>query len=68
MSAEYHPDRATLDSFSRGGLSAAEALRVEEHLRSGCALCQGRVDDLLLSKVGPELGSEATMDAAWARI
>ncbi|HEX7181377.1 MAG TPA: hypothetical protein VF756_06010 [Thermoanaerobaculia bacterium] len=68
MSAEYHPDRATLDSFSRGALSAAEALRVEAHLRSGCALCQGRVDDLLLSMVGPEPGSEAAMDTAWARI
>lgn len=68
MSAEYHPDQDTLDSFSRGALSAAEALRVEEHLRSGCALCQSRVDDLLLSMAGPEPGSEAAADAAWARI
>lgn len=73
MNAERHLDRDTLDSFSRGELSPEEALRVEEHLRSGCALCQGRVDDLLLSMAEsseprPEPGGEAAADAAWTRI
>jgi tetratricopeptide (TPR) repeat protein len=73
LSAEYHPDRDTLDSFSRGALSTDEALWVEEHLRSGCALCQDRVDDLLRSLAEPsapwpEPGFEDAADAAWIRI
>ena len=45
--AEYHLDRTALEAFSRGSLPAAEALRVEEHLRSGCPDCQRRVDEIL---------------------
>lgn len=44
---EHHPDRETLERFSRGELSTAEGRWIEEHLRSGCAVCQRKVDDLL---------------------
>lgn len=44
---EHHPDRDTLERFSRGELCAPEGRRIEEHLRSGCAVCQRKVDDLL---------------------
>jgi tetratricopeptide (TPR) repeat protein len=42
-----HPDRDTLESFSRGALSAEQAQWIEDHLRSGCPVCQRKVDDLL---------------------
>jgi len=47
--AEYHPDREDLECFARGE-SAAETERwILDHLRSGCAICQRTVDDLLPS-------------------
>src|SRR6185295_12620929 len=43
-----HPVRGSLESFSRGELDAAEERWIEDHLRSGCAVCQREVDALLL--------------------
>ena len=45
----HHPDRETLERFSSGGLPPEEGAWIEKHLRSGCAVCQKTVDDLLLS-------------------
>jgi tetratricopeptide (TPR) repeat protein len=47
--AGHHPDRETLERFSSGGLLPEEQAWIEKHLRSGCAVCQKTVDDLLLS-------------------
>ena len=47
MPAPLHPDRDTLERFSRGALSAEQAQWIEDHLRSGCPLCQRKVDELL---------------------
>jgi tetratricopeptide (TPR) repeat protein len=43
-----HPDRNALEGFSRGEFSAGEDRWIEDHLRSGCAVCQREVDALLL--------------------
>jgi tetratricopeptide (TPR) repeat protein len=45
--AEYHPDREALECFARGEILAAEERWIEEHLRSGCAICQRSIDSLL---------------------
>ncbi len=45
--AEYHPGRFALEQFARAASSFREERRIEAHLRSGCALCQRMVDDLL---------------------
>ncbi|HVT61559.1 MAG TPA: hypothetical protein VHR45_24575 [Thermoanaerobaculia bacterium] len=45
--AEYHPDRKALEEFAGGALRAEEGRWIEDHLRSGCAVCQRAVDDLL---------------------
>jgi tetratricopeptide (TPR) repeat protein len=47
--ADCRLDRDVLEIFSRGALSAAEALRVEFHLRSGCVACQRRIDEVVRS-------------------
>lgn len=47
MPDPFHPDRDTLESFSRGALSAEQAQWIEDHLRSGCPVCQRKVDELL---------------------
>jgi tetratricopeptide (TPR) repeat protein len=64
-----HPDHATLERYSRSELSSAESTRIEEHLRSGCARCQSKVDDFLL---GLERGlrdtPERRVDAGWDRL
>jgi hypothetical protein len=44
---EYHPDRNALESYARGEVLAEAARWIEDHLRSGCAVCQGTVDKLL---------------------
>jgi tetratricopeptide (TPR) repeat protein len=67
-----HPDRETLAAYSRGELSAAEGTRIERHLRSGCAICQPRVDELLLDieqmlQVGAPFATPA-VDAGWNRL
>jgi tetratricopeptide (TPR) repeat protein len=47
--AEYHPDRETLECFARGECIAETEQWILDHLRSGCAICQRTVDDLLPS-------------------
>jgi tetratricopeptide (TPR) repeat protein len=44
---EHRPDRKTLERFSSGGLHPEEGAWIEAHLRSGCAVCQKTVDELL---------------------
>jgi tetratricopeptide (TPR) repeat protein len=45
--AENHPDREKLENFARGELMIFEERRIEDHLRSGCPVCQRKIDDLL---------------------
>ena len=45
--AEYHPDREALECFARGECVAETERWILDHLRSGCAICQRTVDDLL---------------------
>ena len=47
--AEYHPDREALECFARGESVAETERWILDHLRSGCAICQRTVDDLLPS-------------------
>jgi tetratricopeptide (TPR) repeat protein len=69
-----HPNRDALERFSRGETAAAEERWIEDHLRSGCALCQREVDDLLLRLLGPgdppSPGplEDSEQDAAWDRL
>ncbi|HEV2851881.1 MAG TPA: hypothetical protein VHC97_03665 [Thermoanaerobaculia bacterium] len=75
-----HPDRNALERFSRGQASAAEESWIEDHLRSGCGLCQKEVDLLLVLTLGPppfgEPGprdlepdlSDGEEEAAWSRL
>jgi len=62
-----HPDRNAFEKFSRGAASIAEERWIEDHLRSGCALCQQQVDDLLRHAFAPAM-DEAGQDAAWDRL
>ncbi|HEX3129089.1 MAG TPA: tetratricopeptide repeat protein [Thermoanaerobaculia bacterium] len=69
MAEHPHPDRATLVKFSGGGLGPEEAAWIEKHLRSGCAVCQKTVDDLLPSLDPPErAGLDWEDDDAWKPI
>ena len=45
--AEYHPDKYALERYVRGEAGAAAERWIEDHLRSGCAICQRSVDELL---------------------
>jgi tetratricopeptide (TPR) repeat protein len=68
----FHPDPEALERFSRGELSPEESTRIEVHLRSGCALCQRKVDDIL-RKIETALpdeppGRSVRIDAGWDRI
>jgi len=69
-----HPNRDALERFSRGETAAAEERWIEDHLRSGCALCQREVDDLLLRLLGPGDSplpgpqEDSEQDAAWDRL
>lgn len=70
----YHPDYADLERYSRSELSAAEGSRVEEHLRSGCPLCQRKVDAVLLelertfTSDAPCPEGSRGLDAGWDRL
>jgi tetratricopeptide (TPR) repeat protein len=44
---EHHPGRDVLECFARGEVLAAEGRWIEDHLRSGCPVCQRTIDDLL---------------------
>ncbi len=48
-----HPDRNALERFSRGHASETEERWIEDHLRSGCAVCQKEVDALLMITLAP---------------
>src|SRR4051794_40084817 len=50
-----HPDRNALERFSHGATSEDEERWIENHLRSGCAICQQEVDDLLRRTLGAVL-------------
>jgi tetratricopeptide (TPR) repeat protein len=50
-----HPDRNALERFSHGATSEDEERWIEDHLRSGCAICQQEVDDLLRRTLGTAL-------------
>jgi tetratricopeptide (TPR) repeat protein len=76
-----HPDRNAIDRFSRGQTPAAEERWIEDHLRSGCALCQREVDILLtLTLAPPPFGEpvliglqpgeegQAAEEAGWSRL
>jgi tetratricopeptide (TPR) repeat protein len=72
----FHPDHEALERYSRSELTPEEGSFIEEHLRSGCALCQRKVDDVLLqlelslgnaaSYVGE--GGTAGFDLGWDRL
>ena len=63
-----HPDRNAFERFSRGEASAAEERWIEDHLRSGCALCQEEVDEILLRSFAPPSEESGGQDAAWDRL
>ena len=70
-----HPDRSALEGFSRGEASASEERWIEDHLRSGCAVCQRQVDALLQRMLGafsPAAGGDPGRrddeDAGWNRL
>ena len=70
MPEPRHPDRDTLERFSRGALSAEQAQWIEDHLRSGCPVCQRKVDDLLwqLQSTAPPARALAEEEQVWSRL
>lgn len=69
----FHPDHEALERYSRSELTAEEGSFIEEHLRSGCALCQRKVDDVLLQlelSLGNETpgGGTTGIDLGWDRL
>ncbi|MFL6201009.1 MAG: hypothetical protein ACJ76J_17705 [Thermoanaerobaculia bacterium] len=75
MPEARHPDRDTLERFSRGAISAEQAQWIEDHLRSGCPVCQRKVDDLLwqLQPAAPgqtpgASGGNTEEDRIWSRL
>jgi tetratricopeptide (TPR) repeat protein len=76
---EHHPDRNTLERFSRGQATAPEERWIEDHLRTGCPICQREVDALLaptldaslLAQLGltlPAAGERTAEEALWSRV
>jgi hypothetical protein len=72
----FHPDHEALERYSRSELTPEEGSFIEEHLRSGCALCQRKVDDVLL-QLELSLGNAASyageggtagFDLGWDRL
>lgn len=72
MPAPLHPDRDTLESFSRGALSGQEARWIEDHLRSGCPVCQRKIDDLLWQLQATPAGQHSRAfieeEQVWSRL
>jgi tetratricopeptide (TPR) repeat protein len=68
MPEPRHPDRDTLESFSRGALSAEQAQRIEDHLRSGCPVCQRKVDDLLWQLQTASQPAWTEEEQIWSRL
>ena len=63
-----HPDGNAFERFACGRASATEERWIEDHLRSGCALCQRQVDDLLARTLDPPEEETAEQEAAWDRL
>ena len=59
-----HPDRDTLERFSGGAFSPAQGQWIEDHLRSGCPLCQRKVDELVW-RLQPPADPE---EQVWSRL
>lgn len=72
MPESRHPDRDTLESFSRGALPAEQSRWIEAHLRSGCPVCQRKVDDLLWQLQAAPAGQPsrtcAEEEQVWSRL
>ena len=69
MAEPRHPDRDTLESFSRGAFSPEQGQWIEDHLRSGCPVCQRKVDDLLWQlAAGQPAGAWTEEDQVWSRL
>lgn len=66
--AEYHPDRDTLERYSRGGLAAEESAWIERHLRAGCAVCQRTVDGILATFTPAAAGGAWDEEECWRRV
>lgn len=49
----YHPNRETLERYARGEFPTVKARWIEDHLRSGCPICQPSIDSLLPTPTGP---------------
>lgn len=64
---EYHPNRETLESFSCDALLAKEAAWIETHLRSGCAICQHTVAEILMSLTFAPVPVEPAANDDWKR-
>ena len=58
-----HPDRTALERFSRGHASTTEERWIEDHLRSGCAVCQKEVDALLMITLTSSSFGEPSRDS-----
>ncbi len=58
-----HPGRDAFERFSRGEVPSAEARWIEDHLRSGCAVCQQEVDALLLGTLSSAFAEPAFPEA-----
>jgi tetratricopeptide (TPR) repeat protein len=68
-----HPDRSALERFSRSEVTSDEERWIEDHLRSGCAVCQREVDALLRTWDPAAVSSakdtgDAEADAGWDRL
>lgn len=66
--AEYHPDRETLESYSRGGLLPEQSAWIERHLRAGCAVCQRTVDGILATFGQSPAAAPWDEEECWRRI
>ncbi|HVT16603.1 MAG TPA: hypothetical protein VHQ90_10565 [Thermoanaerobaculia bacterium] len=60
--SEHHPDREALEQFFDGRVAGGEERRIGDHLRSGCAVCQSIVDELVR-----QLDPTVTVEIAAAR-
>jgi tetratricopeptide (TPR) repeat protein len=66
MSELRHTDQDTLERFSRGALSAEQAQWIEDHLRSGCPVCQHKMDGLLMQLQPSEPWAQE--EQMWSRL
>src|SRR5579863_8418848 len=70
---QRHPEREELEQFANDRLPAALGRWIEDHLRTGCAVCQKVIDELLprmepsslVSHEHHEMAPTAEHDAQW---